>query len=67
MLKSEKVSKDFVQNRLKIFFLVFTSLNIPWNPKNDKFLEEKSKIIHKSCPTATGKEFSPKFILDANV
>ena len=44
VLKSEKVSKYFIQDCLQISFLVFIFLKMPWNPKNNKFLEEKSKI-----------------------
>ena len=67
VLKSGKVSKCFVQDCLKIFHSVFTCLKMHWNPKNDQFLVEKSKILHKYCPAATGTAFSHKFILDTQV
>ena len=67
MLKSEKVSKCFVQDCLKIFLSVFTCLKMHWSPKNDQFLVEKSKTLHKYCLAATGTVFSPKVILEAQV
>ena len=44
-------------------WLVFTSLKMSWNPKNDQFLDKKKgKSLHKYCPAATGT-----VILDAKV
>ena len=34
------------------------------NSKNDQFLVEKVKNLHKYCPAAIGAAFSPKFLLD---
>ena len=67
VLKSEKVYQCFVQDCLKIFLLVFICLKMHWNPKNDQFLVEKIKSLHRYCPVATETTFSPKFILDAKV
>ena len=65
MLKSGKGSTCFVQDCLKIFLSVFTSLEMHLNLKNDHFLVEKVKSLHKYWPAATGIVFSPKFILEA--
>ena len=34
----------FTQTVLKVFLLVFTSLKMHWNPKNDQVLGGKNKI-----------------------
>ena len=67
MLKSEKVSKYFVQDCLKYSFLVFTSLKRPWNPKNDQLLEGKRKISSGILLCCNRTAFSLKFLLDAKV
>ena len=34
------------------------------NSKNDRFLSKKVKPLHKNWPSADGKTFSTKFLLD---
>ena len=43
VLDRGKLYKSFVQDCLKIFLLVFTSLKMQENSKTDQFLIEKSK------------------------
>ena len=45
MLKGEKVYKNLIQDWLKSFLLVFTSLKMRGNLKNDQFLVEESKTF----------------------
>ena len=45
MLKAEKVYKCFLQDCLKTFLLVFTSLKMHWNSKNEQFLVKKVKLL----------------------
>ena len=45
VLKAEKVYKCFLQDCLKTFLLVFTSLKMHWNSKNEQFLVKKVKLL----------------------
>ena len=67
MLKPEKVYTYFVEDCLEIFFLVFTFLKIHGNSKNDQYLVEQVKHLHKHCPALIGAPSSTKFRLDAKV
>ena len=48
VLKREKVSKNSVQDFLKIFVLVFTTLKMHRNSKNYQFFSRKSKSFFKN-------------------
>ena len=65
--KKWNVSKYFVQDCLKIYLLVFSSLKMHWNSKNDQFLVKKVEPLQIYCPTAIGTAFHPKFVFDAKV
>ena len=67
VLKPENVCKYFVQDCLKIFLLVFTSLKMLKNTNNDQFLVQKSKALNKYYPATIGMIFIPKFVLDAKM
>ena len=67
MLKPKNVCKYFVQDCLKIFLLVFTSLKMLKNTNNDQFLVQKSKALNKYYPATIGMIFIPKFVLDAKM
>ena len=53
--------------RLKILLLDFMFKNALKPEKQAVFSGKKVKSLHKYCPVATGKTFSPKFILAAKV
>ena len=65
--KHEKVYKQFVQHFLKICFFVSTSLEMHGKSKYDQFLIEKSKTLHKYCPSPIATTFTTKFELDVKV
>ena len=63
MLKPGKVYTYFVEDCLEIFFLVFTFLKMHGNSKNDQYLVEQVKHLHKHCPALIGAPSSTKFRL----
>ena len=67
MLKNEKVSKYFVQDCLKIFLSVFTSLKIHGNSYNEQLLVEKVKPVHEYWPAPIRKVFNIKVVLGTKV
>ena len=67
MLKREKVYKCFVQDCLKIFLLVFTSLKMHGDSKKQQCLIEKSKTSYEYCSATVRMAFRIIFILDSTL
>ena len=66
VIKGEKVHKYFVQDCMKIFFLLYTSLKLHRSSKFDQLLVKK-KILHEYYAAAVQTTFSTNFLLNTKV